>query len=115
MLSALLKGDSHHKDKAIASIQKVLNGKRLLAIVDPPREGMHHECLKAIRNCSRIDRLVYVSCNPVKSLVRDAAILCGAVSNKFFGKSFRLVSATPVDLFPHTPHCELIAIFDRID
>jgi tRNA/tmRNA/rRNA uracil-C5-methylase (TrmA/RlmC/RlmD family) len=74
---------------------------------------MHIECLKSIRNCSRIERLVYVSCNPVKSLVRDAAILCGPVSNRMHGMNFKPVAAVPVDLFPMTPHCEMILVFDR--
>ena len=74
---------------------------------------MHRDCLKAIRGCSRIDRLVYVSCNPIKSLVRDAAILCGPLTKSVPGKSFRPISATPVDLFPWTPHCEMVMIFDR--
>jgi hypothetical protein len=25
------------------------------------------------------------------------------------------VCAIPVDLFPHTPHCELVVLFERVD
>ena len=30
------------------------------------------------------------------------------------GNPFRPVSATPVDLFPHTPHCELVVLLERV-
>ena len=106
------KGDTEINEQ-IEKCREVLKGKRLLAIVDPPREGMHSSCLTAIRNCSRIERLVYVACNPTKSLVRDAVPLCGPVSKKYTGSSFKPVTATPVDLFPMTPHCEMVMIFER--
>jgi tRNA (uracil-5-)-methyltransferase len=41
-------------------------------IVDPPRSGLHPNVIRAIRNCGAIKRLVYVSCNPTGSFVRDA-------------------------------------------
>eukprot|EP01041_Mallomonas_annulata_P001335 gene1335-2581_t len=87
--------------------------RRLLAVVDPPREGLHPDCLRAIRHCPRIQRLVYVSCNPTKSLIRDAGILCGPGSKRLLGRPFKPVRACPVDLFPMTPHCELVLILDR--
>lgn len=93
--------------------QAMAHGKKVLAVVDPPREGLHVDCLRAIRNCSRIDRLVYVSCNPTKSLPRDLAMLCGPSNKKLPGKAFRPVKATPVDLFPHTPHCEMLLVLER--
>jgi tRNA (uracil-5-)-methyltransferase len=93
--------------------QAMAQGKQVLAVVDPPREGLHVDCLRAIRNCSRIDRLVYVSCNPTKSLPRDVAMLCGPSNKKLPGRAFRPVSATPVDLFPHTPHCEMLLVLER--
>ena len=30
------------------------------------------------------------------------------------GTPFRMVSATPVDMFPHTPHCELVMLLERV-
>ncbi|CAN0018765.1 unnamed protein product, partial [Phaeothamnion confervicola] len=88
-------------------------GNDLLAIVDPPREGLHADCLAAIRNCATIKRLVYVSCNPTKSLVKDVKLLGSAASKRYRGKPFRPVRATPVDMFPHTPHCEMVMTFER--
>ena len=101
------------KNQTVLKLKGLLKDKKFLAVVDPPREGMHGECLRAIRNCSEIKRLVYVACNPVKALVRDAVQLCGPKSNRLFGPAFKPVGAIPVDLFPMTPHCEMIMIFDR--
>ena len=46
-------------------------GAKMVAIVDPPRMGLHRACLQALRNCEPIQRLVYVSCNPTGSLIED--------------------------------------------
>jgi hypothetical protein len=47
----------------------------VVAIVDPPRAGLHKKVLAALRGCGAIRRLVYVACNPA-SLARDVAALC---------------------------------------
>jgi 23S rRNA (uracil1939-C5)-methyltransferase len=73
-----------------------------VVVVDPPRAGLAG---KAVRGVGELQapRLVYVSCNPTtlagnaKELVRD------------FG--YRLERARPVDMFPHTPHIETVALF----
>lgn len=75
-----------------------------VVVVDPPRAGLSG---KALRRVARLEapRLVYVSCNPTtlagnaKELVRD------------FG--YRLERVRPVDMFPHTPHVESVALFTR--
>jgi 23S rRNA (uracil1939-C5)-methyltransferase len=75
-----------------------------LVVVDPPRAGLAG---KATRRVAGLEapRLVYVSCNPTtlagnaKELVRE------------FG--YRLERARPVDMFPHTPHVETVALFTR--
>jgi tRNA (uracil-5-)-methyltransferase len=53
-----------------------------VCIVDPPREGLHGNCSRAIRGCSQITKLVYVSCNPTKTMPKDLLVLCGAESKK---------------------------------
>lgn len=40
--------------------------------------------------------------------------LCRKKSNRVLGRPFRPVSATPIDLFPHTPHCELVVLLERV-
>jgi len=84
----------------------------VVGIVDPPRAGLHSKTIQQIRGCAAIERLIYVSCNP-RSLVNDGATLCKMQSNKFPGIPFVPVKAIAVDLFPHTPHCELVVLFER--
>lgn len=83
-----------------------------IAILDPPRSGCHTKVLKAIRQCPLIKKVVYVSCNQ-KSLVNDASPLTRGTSNSVSTAPFRPVKARAVDLFPHTPHCELVMLFER--
>jgi 23S rRNA (uracil1939-C5)-methyltransferase len=73
-----------------------------LAVVDPPRAGMAPEALKAlVRTGAR--RICYVSCDTA-TLARDVRALCAA--------GYRLVSATPIDMFPQTWHVETLAVLE---
>ncbi|GJQ08706.1 hypothetical protein GpartN1_g497.t1 [Galdieria partita] len=76
-----------------------------VVIVDPPRGGLHSTLIKWLR-WMKPSRIVYVSCNPATQ-VRDLESLC-------LMQRYRLVSIQPVDMFPHTPHIECIAILERI-
>ena len=40
--------------------------------------------------------------------------LCRRTSSRIKGLPFRPISATPVDLFPHTPHCEVVLLLERV-
>jgi len=72
-------------------------------LLDPPRSGAG-EVLSALDG-QLPQRIVYISCNP-QSLARDAEFLVRR-------KAYRLSHAGIVDMFPHTAHCEAIAVFDR--
>jgi len=85
-----------------------------VAVLDPPRSGAHTNVLKAIRKCEGLKRLVYVSCSQ-KVLPNDLAQLCRSESNTMVGTPFRPVQAIAVDMFPHTEHCELVVLLERID
>jgi tRNA (uracil-5-)-methyltransferase len=88
-----------------------------VAVVDPPRGGLHQDVLRALRTCRALKRVVYVSCNPAGSLVEDAALLCAPQQHggrsAARGPPFRCVAAFPVDLFPHTPHAEMVLLLER--
>lgn len=99
------------KEKRSESEQQL---KRVVAIVDPPRAGLHFQVLRALRSCPPVERIVYVSCNPTGSLIQDAMILCGPKTKTLVGDAFEPVHAIPVDMFPHTPHCEMIIVFERV-
>jgi len=71
-------------------------------ILDPPRSGMHNDSLKAILEVLP-PQIVYVSCN-YKNFAREMVDL-----QKFY-KVERMVA---LDMFPHTPHVELVSKLSR--
>jgi 23S rRNA (uracil1939-C5)-methyltransferase len=75
-----------------------------VAVVDPPRAGLSG---KALRRLARLEapRLVYVSCNPTT--------LAGNVKELVGDWGYRLERVRPVDMFPHTPHVESVALLSR--
>ncbi|KAJ3105279.1 tRNA methyltransferase 2 [Phlyctochytrium planicorne] len=86
----------------------------VVAVLDPPRTGVHSDVVKAVRACAGIQRVVFVSCEFSQSS-GNIADFCRPTSNKFKGTPFRPVRAIPFDLFPHTPHCELLMELRRVD
>ncbi|XP_078439903.1 zinc finger (CCCH-type) family protein [Wolffia australiana] len=114
--------------------------RNVVAIVDPPRMGLHPTVTRTLRTYARLERLVYISCNP-ESLVANAIELCTPSSDQAppagrgggrawrsmssaglarqrarampSSAPFRPVRAAAVDLFPHTPHCELVMLLER--
>ncbi|MEE9162830.1 MAG: 23S rRNA (uracil(1939)-C(5))-methyltransferase RlmD [Candidatus Neomarinimicrobiota bacterium] len=87
------------------------HGKRLagqvpppeVIVTDPPRAGMHADLVAEILTLNPA-RVVYVSCNPATQ-VRDLRLLTEG--------GYGIVSAQPVDMFPHTPHVENICVLER--
>ena len=75
-----------------------------VVIVDPPRAGLAG---KALRRLGEIGapRIVYVSCNPT-TLASDVKTLRAEYG-------YDLLRARPVDMFPHTPHVETVALLER--
>lgn len=70
-----------------------------VVVVDPPRSGLDSTTIKRILD-SRIERLIYVSCNPI-TLARDINIL----KNKY-----NLVGMSLFDMFPNTSHAECVCL-----
>ena len=75
-----------------------------VVVVDPPRAGLSGRALRQIGRLAP-PRLVYVSCNPTT--------LAGNVKELVGGWGYRLERARPVDMFPHTPHVETVALLGR--
>ena len=75
-----------------------------VAVVDPPRAGLSG---KALRRLARLEakRIVYVSCNPTT--------LASNVKTLRDDWGYELTRAQPVDMFPHTPHVETVALLER--
>lgn len=85
----------------------------IVAIVDPPRAGLHNKSILALRNASDLNRLVYISCNP-KSAQRNWIDLARPESKTYKGSPFIPKIAIAVDMFPHTTHTELVILFERM-
>ena len=85
-----------------------------IAVVDPARDGLHADVVRALRNTGRIQRVVYVSCNPTGSMIKDAGLLCSPTTKRYGGTPFKPTVAYPVDMFPLTNHCEMVMTFDRV-
>jgi 23S rRNA (uracil1939-C5)-methyltransferase len=77
-------------------------GRPDVAVVDPPRAGLSQKVVRRIVEAAP-SRIVYVSCNPT-TLAPNAAQLVAA--------GYRLVRVRPVDMFPHTPHIECVALLE---
>lgn len=75
-----------------------------VVVVDPPRAGLHKDLLAPLAACGA-RRIVYVACKH-GSVARDAALLAPL--------GWRVARVQPVDLFPHTPHVECVATFERV-
>jgi 23S rRNA (uracil1939-C5)-methyltransferase len=74
-----------------------------LVVADPSRAGLDATGV-AVLDASGARRVILISCDAA-SLRRDAALLRGA--------GYALSYATPVDLFPHTFHVEVVGVYDR--
>lgn len=80
-------------------------GRPDVAIVDPPRAGLSQKIVRRVMEAGPA-RIVYVSCNP------DTL----APNLKQMAESgYELRRVRPVDMFPHTPHIETVAVLDLID
>ncbi|MCI0515531.1 23S rRNA (uracil(1939)-C(5))-methyltransferase RlmD [candidate division KSB1 bacterium] len=75
-------------------------------VVDPPRAGLHPQVIQQIL-ALQPPKIIYVSCNPA-TLARDLKSLLEGESR------YTLRCVQPIDLFPHTAHCETIAQLTRV-
>lgn len=67
-------------------------------VMDPPRSGMHPKSIARLLEM-RPGNLLYVSCNPVK-LREELGV---------FSAEYEVEELSGVDMFPHTPHVEVVA------
>jgi len=79
-------------------------GRPDLVVVDPPRAGLSKKAVRRVIDAAP-PRIVYVSCNPTT--------LAGNVKELAGEWGYRLERARPVDMFPHTPHIETVALLTK--
>ena len=75
-----------------------------LVVIDPPRVGMHIDVVNYLPKF-KAKKIIYISCNPTTQ-ARDIKIL--------IEKGYNLTKTTMVDMFPHTPHIETVAVLQKI-
>ncbi len=99
--------------KGAQGLLKTADGRTLpmpdIVITDPARPGMDAALIDILRKIGA-KRIVYVSCNP-STQARDLLALTSSSTGPG-DTAYELKSCTPVDMFPHTPHVESIAVLD---
>ncbi|OGL77883.1 23S rRNA (uracil-5-)-methyltransferase RumA [Candidatus Uhrbacteria bacterium RIFCSPHIGHO2_12_FULL_54_23] len=73
-----------------------------VAIVDPPRAGLHPDVVDALVRFGP-ERLIYVCCNP-QAFAREYPTLA---------RAYQVKALRALDLFPHSPHLELVMRLER--
>ncbi|VDO23408.1 unnamed protein product [Haemonchus placei] len=84
----------------------------VVGVLDPPRCGVHDKVVLGCRMMETLRRLVFVSCDPAAAM-KNIVDLCRPTSKKYAGRPFKIVSITPVDMFPQTPHIEWVVTMER--
>jgi 23S rRNA (uracil1939-C5)-methyltransferase len=94
-----------HEGDVLETLQREATTRRPdVLVVDPPRAGLHPK-VPARLTALGADRIVFVSCNP-KTGGRDVAALVAG--------GYALRDVRPIDLFPHTPHVEVVFALERV-
>ncbi|MFP6664817.1 MAG: 23S rRNA (uracil(1939)-C(5))-methyltransferase RlmD [Deltaproteobacteria bacterium] len=83
------------------SLRKIQPASFDLIVLDPPRSGAA-DAMDELRRIAP-PRIIYVSCNP-QTLARDLAALTD---------DYTIDAVRPIDLFPQTPHVEVVALLNR--
>ncbi len=94
-------------------------GKKRIIVCDPPRKGMERSVVKAIAK-AEADKVILISCNPA-TLARDLGLLLGTleeregelVKSACPSGAYEIVSITPFDMFPQTPHVETLVVLKK--
>ena len=69
--------------------------------------------IRLLRDNERIRHLVYISCQADGPAMNNFVTLCQRPNRGLKSEPFQLRAAIPVDMFPHTNHCELVLSFHR--
>ncbi|CAG2055399.1 unnamed protein product, partial [Timema podura] len=79
----------------------------IVAVVNPGRSGLHESVIHALCATKQIQQLIYISCKADNAnTLQNFVQLCHE-------GNFTLRKVSPVDLFPHTTHTELVLLFKR--
>lgn len=88
-------------DAAVDSLMKRQSATQVL-VLDPPREGL--KIRAPLRHLRAVEVVIYISCD-VATWARDCKDL--------IEHGFALAEVQPLDLFPQTPHIEILSVLRR--
>lgn len=95
-------GGDYRTGNETAMVEVLESSRFDVVLLDPPRTGAR-ALAPALARC-RASRIVWVSCDAA-TLARDlATVLAGG---------WTLQSCTVIDMFPHTPHAEIVCVLER--
>jgi len=83
---------------ALPDLARRLTGRRPVVVADPARRGLEEGVIDGVLGLDP-ERVILVSCSPT-ALARDLAI--------FRARGWTLERVRPYDMFPNTPHVELV-------
>ncbi|MBP9864801.1 MAG: class I SAM-dependent RNA methyltransferase [Candidatus Omnitrophica bacterium] len=89
-------------EDALPGLLDKYRGRKIQAMIDPPRHGLKPEALETLKACAAsgvLEKWLYLSCYP-PALLRDLKELCAA--------GWQVQSVTPLDFFPRTKHLETL-------
>ncbi len=101
-VSEVLQGKVEH---ILPGVLEKTGGGRLMAFLDPPRQGLEPALASFLAGQNRIEQLVYLSCH-LGSLVRDLGEILGK-------GPYQLEMVIPYDMFPRTKHIEILCLLKR--
>ena len=91
-------------ESVLAPLSVHIASRKSVAIIDPPRNGLHPEALECLAAMKSLSGLLYLSCHP-ESLMRDL--------QHFLKEGWKIQSVTPFDFFPKTQHLETLVLLCR--
>ncbi|XP_046389968.1 uncharacterized protein LOC124158743 [Ischnura elegans] len=101
-------------EEILTSVLTRAKGESVYAIVDPPRSGLQQKAMVSLRGAEIIEKVVYVSCDPLAAM-KNFVDLARVTSKVYHSYPLVPVIAIPVDMFPHTSHCEVVILFQRVN
>ncbi len=88
-------------EDVLAFLQRQVLNTFDVVIADPPRVGLGEKvCAALLRLLPR--RIIYVSCNPLTQFD----------DLRYLSVAYRITRLRGYDMFPHTPHVEMLAVLD---
>lgn len=108
----------YHCGRVESELPRVMSGlsadekEDVVVILDPPRAGVNSTVLKWVRGAPTIRTVIYISCEQ-KALELNCPFFTKPPTKAYRGEAFEVMKGFGVDMFPHTPHVEMIVMLRR--